>query len=141
MTSNNHPVIKTLGFLCAVGLFTMLWMNRPDTPAFDLLPFPKWDDFMNPTQSALQPEYIDTLLVAYDSYARVDSNQSTLHSAATRDTIEVQLSPSIQPKDSFQSPPKGAKNDGFMASGYRHEFTNNSLHPNLQLQMISDLCS
>ena len=134
MTSNAHPVIKTLGFLCAVGLFTVLWMDRPDTPAFDLLPFPKWDDFMNSTPPVLKPESIDTLLVAYDSYARVDSNQSTLLSAATRDTVEVQFSPSTQPKTSFQPSPKSTKNDAFMASGYRHEFTNNSLHPNLQLQ-------
>lgn len=134
MNSNTHPVIKTLGFLCAVGLFSMLWMNRPDTPAFDLLPFPKWDDFMNSTQSALQPEYIDTLLVAYDTYARVDSNQSTLLTAETPDTAVVQYSPNIQPKTTFQPTPNATKNDAFMASSYRHEFTNNSLHPNLQLQ-------
>jgi lysophospholipase L1-like esterase len=132
MTPKAHPVIKTLAFLCAVGLFTGLWMNRPNTPTFDLLPFPRWDDFLHSTPSVLQPESIDTLLVAYDTYVRVDTSQAL--NASTHDTLTVQIASHIPQDTAFKTPLPPVNNGTFEASSYPRLSAKTSLHPNLQLQ-------
>lgn len=132
MTPKAHPVSKTLIFFCSVGLFTGLWMNRPDTASFDLLPFPRWADFLQAGPSVLQPEAIDTLLVSYETYARVDTVLAL--NAGTHDPIPEQLSPYIPQDTAFRSPLLPLNSDTFEASSYPRRSAKISLHPNLQLQ-------
>lgn len=134
MTARKHPLIRTLGFALSLGLFAIVWMNRPENEYLDLLPFPTWNEATSYHYPLQRTEDIDTLMSAYANFG---PTSDTLISTAQADTEKKILSASNE-SSSFQVALKETKRPESNARTKPHillsESVTSSLHPNLQLQ-------
>ncbi len=131
MTSDKHSIGRTWGFLVALGLFAALWMGRPEYVAFELIPFPKWEDWGNETLHALNPEAIDTLLSAYDFFDSLHRAEVLpVHCADSTTALnDIDLKDSVV----MSSPKPFTQQIGEAPIGQK-DHALSKLHPNLRLQ-------
>ena len=134
MTANKHPIIRTLSFAFTLGLFSIIWMNRPENQNLDWFPFPTWNDAVAPRSPLQSAEDNDTLMTLYANYTpHNDTPVSAPMVIAEQCEVGESIKAVSQAKVSKtqENPPSQTTTQ---SPRFSRQVQKSVLHPNLHLQ-------